>query len=156
MVVAEQELKLENVLSIRKKMTQEEIQAEIIKIGSFLDQQRVNKNGPIVTATFGLEYENGQPLLDMEILVPLDRAIQAEAPYTFKNVFHLVHAIHSRYTGNMALLQNAYNEMLDYVNRNNLHQITVAYNAQTNELVQGQPGSDMTVDIYIGINPSKL
>ncbi len=55
------ELKMENVLSLRKKMRQADVQQEMLKIGEFLKKNNIKKNGPIVTATFSVEVENKDP-----------------------------------------------------------------------------------------------
>src|SRR5690554_6988830 len=70
------ELKLENVLSLRKKMGQADVPQEMMKIGEFLKRNDIKKNGPIVTATFNIEKTNEEPILDMEILVPMDRQVE--------------------------------------------------------------------------------
>ena len=46
------QLKMENVLCLRKKMTQVQLQEEMVKIGRFLQQNGIKKNGHVVTATF--------------------------------------------------------------------------------------------------------
>lgn len=150
------EFKLENVLSLRKKMTQEEINSEIMKIGKFLQDNGVRKAGPIVTVTFAVDAENGQPLLDMEILVPLDKKIELPGQYVFKPVFHIVNAVYARHEGNPAALQNTYNDMLAYIQKNKRHQITAGYNVQVKDLMPGMTPDDMVVDVYIGVSPNIL
>lgn len=41
------EFKIENVLSLRKKMTQQEIQQEMMSIGEFLEQNSFKKMVPL-------------------------------------------------------------------------------------------------------------
>ena len=55
MVETGREFKIENVLTLRKKMTQAELLQEMQNIGKFLEQNNIKKNGPIVTATFAVE-----------------------------------------------------------------------------------------------------
>jgi hypothetical protein len=66
------EYRMENVLSIRKKMTQPEIQQTLVDMGNVIKSLGANKNGPLVTSTFGMEQTSTGPKLDMEILIPLD------------------------------------------------------------------------------------
>ena len=150
------ELNLENVLSLRKRMTEAEVQQEMIQIGKFLESKDINKNGPVVTATFAVEEVDGQVILDMEILVPMDKSIALEGEYKRKKVFHLVNAVYARHEGNPSLLQNTYNQMLEYVQENELQQITAAYNVNMVDLQQGQSMDEMIIDVYIGINPSRV
>ncbi|GMK41991.1 hypothetical protein PCCS19_50500 [Paenibacillus sp. CCS19] len=150
------EFKIENVLSLRKKMTQAEIQEEMMGIGQFLEQNNYKKNGPVVTATFAIEQSNGQPLLDTEILVPIDKPAKLYGKYTFKDVFHLMNAVFVRHEGNPNTLQITYNELNQYLSEKNLQPITAAYNVNVVDLHPGQSMDDMIVDVYIGVNPSIL
>ena len=77
MIELGRELRIENVLSLRKKVVQNELNTEMGKIVKFLSDNSLRKVGPIITATFAVEAVNGQPLLDMEILVPIDKTIEA-------------------------------------------------------------------------------
>jgi effector-binding domain-containing protein len=150
------ELKLENVLSLRKKMTQNEIQQEMIQIGNFMQQNNLKKSGPVVTTTFAIEQNGTSPLLDMEILVPLDKDIPLPEQYRMKKLFHLKNAVYARHEGNPQLLQNTLNSMVQYIQNNKLQQITPAYNATVNEPKPGEGLDKLIIDAYIGVNPSIL
>ena len=92
----------------------------------------------------------------MEILVPMDKPIELSGEYKLKKVFHLVNAVYARHIGNPNLLQNTYNNMMQYINENELSPITSGYNVNVKELQQGDSMDEMIVDIYIGVNPSVL
>ncbi|OMF13959.1 AraC family transcriptional regulator [Paenibacillus amylolyticus] len=156
MIEIEKEFKIENVLSLRKKMTQADIQQEMMNIGKFLEQNDLKKNGPLVTVTFAIEQSNEQPLLDTEILVPLDQPTKLYGEYNFKNVFHLMNAVYARHEGNPNTLQDTYNELNQYINQKGLQPITAAYNVNVVDLQPGQSMDNMIVDVYIGVNPSIL
>lgn len=150
------EYKMENVLSIRKKMTQQEIQQTLMDMGNTIKSLGVNKNGPLVTTTFAVEQTSTGPVSDMEILVPLDKEISAPAPYIYKPLFHLKYAIQARHEGNPQLLPNTLNQMMAYIQENKLTQITSVYSVNIKELKQGDSMNDMVTDLYIGVNPSVL
>ena len=97
MIEQGRELRIENVLSLRKKVLQNELNTEMAKIGNFLSDNSPKKVGPIVTATFAVEAVNEQPLLDMEILVPIDKTIESSSEYHFKKPFQMIR-IMSSYT----------------------------------------------------------
>ncbi|WDC83291.1 hypothetical protein PL321_10970 [Caloramator sp. mosi_1] len=82
------------------------------------------KIGPVVTATLQVEMKNGQLTIDMEILVSVDREIESNSTseYNFKKVFHLVNAVFVIHVWKVMLLKNTYNEMMNYINTNNLQQ----------------------------------
>ncbi len=150
------ELKLSNVLSLRKKLSQQDISFEMIEIGKFLMERNITKTGPIVTVTYAIENQNGQPILDMEMLVPIDRNVDLPDKYKFKPLIHLVNAVYARHQGNPSTLQNTYNDIMAYIQNNRLHQITSAYNVQVNDMTPGRAPEDLIIDVYIGINPSVL
>lgn len=152
------ELKLDNIVSLRKKMTQEEVQKEMIKIGMFLNENNLKKNGPVITATFNVEMNVGQAIMDMEILIPVDREVELSniSKYKFKKIFHLVNAVYARHIGNPMLLQNTYNEIMDYINKNNLQPITAGYNVTISDIREGQALDDFIIDVYLGVSPNKL
>ncbi|MGI6621875.1 MAG: AraC family transcriptional regulator [Acetivibrionales bacterium] len=150
------EYKMENVLSIRKKMTQQEIQQTLSDMGNVIATLGVNKNGPLVTTTYSMEQTPTGPILDMEILVPLDKEVTVSEPYILKPLFHLKYAVHARHEGNPQLLQNTLNQMMTYIQENKLTQITSVYSVNINELKQGDSMDDMVTDLYIGVNPSVL
>lgn len=155
-VEAKKEFKLENVLSLRKKMTQEEINSEMMKIGKLFQDNGIKKAGPVVTVTFAMETKNGQPLLDMEILIPMDKKVELPTEYVFKPVFHIVNAVYARHEGNPANIQNTYNDMLAYINQNKLQQITAGYNVQLKDMLPGMTPDEMIIDVYIGVSPNIL
>ena len=150
------EYKMENVLSIRKKMTQQEIQQTLSDMGNVIATLGVNKNGPLVTTTYSMEQTPTGPILDMEILVPLDKEVTVSEPYILKPLFHLKYAVHARHEGNPQLLQNTLNQMMAYIQENKLTQITSVYSVNIKELQPGDSMNDMVTDLYIGVNPSVL
>ncbi len=156
MVESGKEFIMENVLSLRKKMTQRQLDQEMEKIGEFLQSNGATQAGPIVTVTFSIETKNEEPLLDMEILVPMDKELELSGDYVFKPLFKVTNAVYARHKGNPAKLQNTYNEMLSFIQENNLQQITVGYNVLINEPMPGLTLDDMIIDVYIGINPNIL
>ncbi len=150
------EYKMENVLSIRKKMTQQEIQQTLADMGNVIKSLGANKNGSLVTTTYGVEQTAAGPILDMEILIPLDKEVTVQDPYIFKPLFHLKHAVHARHEGNPQSLQNTLSQMLAYIQENKLTQITSVYSVNIKELKPGDSMDDMVTDLYIGVNPSVL
>jgi effector-binding domain-containing protein len=150
------EYKMENALSIRKKMTQQEIQQTLMDMGNTIKSLGVNKIGPLVTTTFAVEQTPTGPVLDMEILIPLDKGITVQEPYIFKPLFHLKYAVYARHEGNPQLLQNTLNQMMTYIQENKFSQITSVYSVNIKELKPGDSMNDMVTDLYIGVNPSIL
>ncbi len=147
-------IKFENLLSIRKKIDQRDVDKEIMKIKSFFIESGINKNGPLISATFGIENVNDCPIIDIQILVPMDKKTELPDEYTFKDVFYLENAVFSKHTGNPAMIQHTYDQMLEFIRNNRLQQITAAYNVQTKEISNSI--DDFSVDIYIGVSANIL
>ncbi len=89
----EKDYRLRNVLTLRKKMTSREVILEILKLKKFLKDNGLKKNGFITTVTFSIEMQDGVPLIDMEILVPLPKRVTITNEYIFKPIFHVVNAV---------------------------------------------------------------
>jgi effector-binding domain-containing protein len=150
------ELKLQNLISMRKKMPQTEIEKAMISIGAFMKDNNLSKNGPVITTTYAVEMENNIPHIDMEILIPIKEDKLPDDSYNFKKEFHLTNAVYARHTGNPAMLQNTYQEMMNHIKENNKQQITTGYNVNIKEIKPGESMDEMIMDVYIGINPNKL
>jgi effector-binding domain-containing protein len=144
--------KLENLLTIRKKMLQNDVNNEIMNIGKLLHEKNIKKNGPVITATYAVELQNGQPLMDVEIMLPINRKIDLPEEYKFKEEFFLQNAIYAKYIGNPSLLPGIYSEIKNYIGTNNLKQITPAYNVYINNESKTQSIDNMEIDVYVGIN----
>lgn len=151
----EKSIRFENVVSLRKKMPDSEINREITKLTQFLEEKGAYKKGPMITAIHSETIENGQHILDMEILIPVDRIIPLPAIYNFKKVFHLVSAVSARNKGNLENLESTYLTLQKYIEDNGLQQITAAYLVHRND-EETMVGGGPIIDIYIGVNPSVL
>jgi effector-binding domain-containing protein len=147
---------MKNVLAIRKKMGQQEIQQTLVGMGNIIKDLGANKSGTVVTTTYAVEQAVTGPMLDMEILVPLNKEVTVSEPYIFKPLFHLKYAVYARHEGNPQLLQNTLNQMMAYIQENRLTQITSVYSVNIKELKLGDSMNDMVTDLYIGVNPSIL
>jgi effector-binding domain-containing protein len=149
-------LKMENVLSFRRKMTQTQIAEQMKKIGEILSNTGAKKNGAVTTATFAIESNNPSPILDIEILVPLDREITVPDGYSLKHQFCLTNAIKLRHMGNPATLQTSVNELSAYMEKKRQTPITVGYNVTIKDAASQQELDSMIVDIYVGVSPNQL
>ncbi len=146
-------LNMENVLSLRKKITQEEMQKEMAKIGQFFEENGIKKSGYIATTTYSIDSDGK---LDIEILVPMDKLVELPPEYRLKPVFKLVNAIYARHEGNPANLQNVYNEMMEFIKENNLQQITTGYNVTVKDSSLAMSMGEIVIDVYIGVSENIL
>jgi effector-binding domain-containing protein len=151
-ILENQELLMTNVLSFRKTLTAMDFQRETERIGMFVGSSGLTKTGPTVTATFAVE---GQ-VMDIEILIPLDKPFTPPEGCTFKAEFRLINAVVIRHTGNPSTLQESCDKLMAYVQERGLQPITCGYNVTGREALTPLEIDQMIVDVYIGISPNIL
>lgn len=91
-----------------------------------------------MTATFGVEENGGEQILDVEILVPLNNGVSFPDDYILKKEFRLYNAIYTRYEDNPMLIHNVIHRLVNYINEKKYQQVTAIYNVQLNELQNRQ------------------
>ena len=106
--------------------------------------------GNPVTATYTVEQDE----IDMELLLPLDREITPQERYVFKKEIRIVNAVMAAYKGHPMGLQDACNQLNQYIVEHGLQPITVGYNVtkKTDMLCL----ENTEVDVYVGISPNIL
>lgn len=155
MILYGQELRFENLISLRKKLPQKDLNSELAKLHQFLIDNGAKKSGPIITATFNIE-QAIDPIMDMEILIPIDKQIEGQDKYKFKKELLLTNAVKATHKGNPSTLQNTYNEINMFIQQNNLQPITSAYSVTIKDVKDISEIDNFEMNIYVGINPNKL
>ena len=157
MTITENEtLEMKNVLSFRGKVTQQAFAAKSQEIELILKAAGAEKTAPVVTTTFAVEQGAVGPVMDVEILIPLDKEIQAPAGYTFKHRFLLTNAVVMHHVGHPSKLQDSVNALNAYMQTNQLVPITSGYNVTVKEAKTPLELDQMEVDVYVGISPNLL
>jgi hypothetical protein len=86
-------------------------------------------------------------------MVPLERPIIDHSIYRTKPIFHLVNAIKASISDpNSESIKFVYDKINNYIQSNNLQQITYFYNVSNLDSVS----KSNFMDVYVGINPSIL
>lgn len=134
-------------------MLQEELQKEVSKLMKFLEDSQIEKIGPMINTTFGIEIINGQQFMDTEFMIPVGISKINNENYKIKKEFILINALYTKHKGNPIGLQKVYEEMNEYAKREKLQFVTGGYNVFINETNNPE---DFEIDVYIGINPNKL
>jgi len=148
-----QELTMENLLSFRGKVTQQQMQVEMVKISETLQSLCVKKNGPIATATYSVEQSDEGQIMDIEILVPLDKKVVLPNRYAFKPMVKLVNALCVRHVGHPGTITNTINALNEYIVKYNKQVITATYNVTVKDAKTEAEIKDMIFDLYVGCNP---
>lgn len=147
---------MHNVLSYRGKMTQQELVEKSQEMDGIIQKSGSEKNGCAVTTTFSVEQGPNGPVLDMEMLVPLDREIPVPQGYVWKPDFLLSNALMVKHLGNPAGLQESIQELNRFISEHGLVPISTGYNVTVREAKTPMELDDVEVDIYVSVSPNKL
>lgn len=149
-------LEMRNVLSYRSKMTQQELQYKSQEIEKFLEETGAKRAANTVTTTFSVEQGPNGPVMDIEILIPLDREVKLPLGYTWKPHFLLTNALMIQHIGNPASLQSTIDELNAYILEHQLTPISTGYNVTVKAARTPLEIDSMEVDVYVGISPNLL
>ena len=155
-ITQDQTLEMQNLLSYRGRMTQQEFTAKAQEIERILQEHGVEKAAPIVTTTFSVEQGAMGPIMDAEILVPLNKEIPVPSGYVWKPRFLLTNAVKLHHVGHPSALQNSVNELNTYISEHHLVPITSGYNVTVKEPKTPLEMDVMEIDVYVGVNPNSL
>lgn len=150
-IMENQELEFDNLLSFRGKVGNEQLQQINVQMEQLIKESGAEKKGYPITVTYGVEGN----LMDIEILVPLDKKIDSkDTKFVFKDKLKILHALKAVHTGNPAGLQNTCNELNEYMTKNQMVPVTAGYNITRK--VDMLDINNSEIDIYVGINPNIL
>lgn len=145
-------LEMENVISFRGKVTQQQMSQIVKEMEQIISENSAEKKGSSATATFAIENNGSQPIMDIEILIPLNKEIHVPSDYKFKPIFRLNNAVKIRHQGNPAMLQNSANELMKYIADHQLTPITTGYNVTVQEPTNQNDVDSLIIDMYVGVS----
>ncbi len=149
-------LEMENVISFRGKVTQQQMSQIVKEMEQIISENSAEKKGFSATATFAIENNGSQPIMDIEILIPLNKEIHVPSDYKFKPIFRLNNAVKIRHQGNPAMLQNSANELMKYISDHQLTPITTGYNVTVQEPTNQNDVDSLIVDMYVDVSDNIL
>ena len=158
-ITTEQNLQMKNVLSYRGKVDQKLLMEKRKEIDDVMKRFGVRPIHPAITTTFGIEKTDKGPIMDMEILVPLDKDISHEIAmakipgFRFKPEFLLANAVKIRHEGNTDTIESSIRELYKFIQVRNLKPITTGYNIPMND---PDDPKDLIMDIMVGVDPNIL
>lgn len=144
-------LEMTNVLTYRGKVTQQQMMIIAKEMNDIIIENNANRTINSVSATYEIMGKGKDAVMDMEIMLPLDRHIDVHAPYKIKPIFRLKNAVKIRHEGNPALLQESVNKLMQYVYDRGLTPITPGYNVTIQEPKSPEDIESLIVDLYIGV-----
>lgn len=148
-ILLDQLYEINNLITQSSRFTVREFQKALLNISSIYKDYSINNGEYVITTTRSLEVVNGEQIMVVEILLPVFYRIPVEDPYVFKNIVRITNALYAK-VEEVANLQNALNEVNQYILDNKLQPITTAY------LVQSKKENKPCVEIYIGLDPNIL
>ena len=145
-----QELNIVNLLSFRGTVQQVELKNIGKEMKDYIQNVGAKMVGNPITATYAMEGD----AIDVELLMPIDKCVDSTDKFGFKNQIKIVNAVIATYKGHPIGLQEACNELNQYIMEHILQPITVGYNI-TKKTDMSNP-EHTEIDVCVGINPNIL
>lgn len=123
-----QQLEMHNVLLFRGKLTQEQALILNQNIGEIIARSGVKRQNIFASCTHAAYVDNGELVIDLELLVPLEQPIVvSEEGFSFLPEFVLKNAISVCAESNPRQLQIAVHHLKKYIQEHNLQPTSNAY-----------------------------
>ncbi len=145
-----QELNVTNILSYRGKVRQAELENIGKEMENYIQNAGAKRAGNPITATYAVEGDK----IDIELLVPIDKSIGSTDKFVFKNQIKMVNAVVAAHKGHPMGLQEACNQLNQYIVEHKLQPITVGYNVTKKTDMLNPENTE--IDVYVGISPNIL
>lgn len=146
-----QQLILKNILSFRKKLNQQSLIDISKEIDDIVEKNDAKKDGSVVTVTHNVTVENGQQLIDIEMMIPLNKEIVVPNGFVFLKEFLLNDAFKIRIIGSPQQMQDAVQILAEYIQNKNLKPNTPLYVVTVKEAKTQLDIEDMITDLYTGV-----
>jgi len=143
-----QELNVKNLFCFRGKVTQADLTTVNKEMQEIMATLGAKQLGSAITATFAVEGN----LMDIEILVPIDMPVTDVGKYTYKEQLLITNAVVAVYEGHPAGLQEAIENLNQYMVDKGMQPITAGYNV-TKRMDMLAP-ENTRIETYVGINPN--
>ncbi len=106
-----QKLNIMNVFSYRGKVRQIEIENIGKEMEVYIQNAGVKRAGNPITATYAIEGD----VIDLELIMPIDRSIASTDKFVFKNQIKIENAVVAAYRGHPMGLQEACSQLNQYI-----------------------------------------
>ena len=150
MIIENQMLEVDNLISFRGQLKQCQLDNIADEMKKYIAFYGARPTGKPITATYSVD--NG--IMDMEILLPLDKEVPTSQKFIFKEKLKIVNEIKISHFGEISSLQLTCNGLNKYIITHKLTPITVGYNVIRN--VENDLNNNPIIDIYVGISPNIL
>ncbi|WP_458124625.1 hypothetical protein [Paenibacillus sp. Z3-2] len=152
-IQSSQDIKYEHLACFRSELLEGNINSQLERFLKMLETNGYQARGPLISVTFNQRVVDKEIFLDIEYLVPIDRAFAEQTSiYKYKPLFHLTNALKFTVSQpDIESIKKACADLSNYIEDTGLQQITYFYNVT---YLHGKDKNEL--DIYVGINPSSL
>jgi hypothetical protein len=147
-ITEHQTLHVQNLITIRQKMKQEEMPIHLKKLLDYITLHGAKKVGGFISATYGIT--DGS--MDAEIYIPIDKEIPSQGELIYKPELLLTNCLKVTYIGNPQLLQKTLDELNQFIAMNKLMPISVGFNVTIHEITDPADIELFEVETYVSIS----
>lgn len=150
-IETDNKIDINNLLSYREKIDTGTAINLTDKIDTYLKQNGASKAGNTISITHNAAIENGRQMIDMQLLIPVNKEIQETEEFKFIKSLKINNALKIRIEGHPNQLEIAVKELSDYIKDNNLKPSTPLMISTVKEAKNPLEIEEMITDIFVGV-----
>lgn len=150
-ILIKQNYSVNNLLTFRGKVSQESINNIMQQMNKYVKESNVEVTGSVITAIHSINAEGNNQIYDFEIMLPLSKKVNSFSEFIFKDNFILSDSLMFRHIGNPQSMNSEMEELVKYINDNQLKPVTPFYNVTVKGAATPAEIDSMIVDIYVGV-----
>lgn len=151
MVVENQSIVLENVLSYRTRVEVSGLIPLIKHVFENIGEMKLNVAGDLVLSVFESVPSANSTILGVELILPVEKPFESNCHYIFKPHFRIDNALFTKCCGKLSALSEARRKLYVYALENNFPVLTKVYYE-----VKQFSGDYIAANAYLGINANLL
>ena len=150
-VIENQYISVKNVLSYLTRVGSKSLGELISHIHRSTEVLDLKMEGKIMFSVIGTHHIPEDVAMDIEVLIPVDRAFKSTIKYVYKPEFKLENALCVKHYGGYGDLLKTHKLLNDYLIEKELKAITTTY-----FVIERNSGNDSMISLYIGISGNIL
>ncbi len=146
-IMTQQWFENKNLLSYKTRVELEKMPELISYVENNIDAIDLSIVGDIIFSVDEAAKELNVSIVDVELLIPVNRRFVSSSRYVFKPVFRLENAVLVKYCGHFYELPDAHQKISEYLLSNKLQPITKIYH-----VLRRMHEDKGVIDMFVGIN----
>lgn len=146
-IITEQWFEQRDLLSYKTRVERDRLPDLIAYVQKNIDSVGLCAVGDII---FSVEEEVSEPdisIVNVELLVPVNKNFRSSSRYVFKPVFRLENAVLVKYCGQFDKLYDAHRKLSEYLVCNRMQPITKIYH-----VLRSLREDNGVIDMFVGVN----